>query len=217
MRIGIVGGTGKEGRGLALRWAKAGHAVTVGSRDAARGAEAAQELAAQAQAPIGGGDNFQACKDAEVVILSVPYGAHASTLRELAPHLSGRLLVDITVPLVPPKVSRVQLPAGQSAALEARAMVGDDVRVVAAFHHVGAHHLVDLDHGLETDVLVCGDDPDAREVVIGLAKDLGARGLDAGVLENAVALESLTPVLIHMNRRYKSPGAGIRITGLGEI
>jgi NADPH-dependent F420 reductase len=217
MRIGIVGGTGKEGRGLALRWAKAGHAVTVGSRDAARGAEAAQELAAQAQVPIGGGDNFQACQDAEVVVLSVPYGAHASTLTELLPYLGGRLLVDITVPLVPPKVSRVQLPTGHAAALEARAMVGADVRVVAAFHHVGAHHLVDLDHGLDTDVLVCGDDPEARELVISLARDLGARGLDAGVLENAVALESLTPVLIHMNRRYKSPGAGIRITGLGEV
>lgn len=217
MRIGIVGGTGKEGRGLALRWAKAGHAVTVGSRDAARGAEAAQELAAQAQVPIGGGGNVRACENAEVVVLSVPYGAHASTLTELLPYLAGRLLVDITVPLVPPKVSRVQLPAGQAAALEARAMVGADVRVVAALHHVGAHHLADLDHGLETDVLVCGDDPEAREVVIGLAKDLGARGLDAGVLENAVALESLTPVLIHMNRRYKSPGAGIRITGLGEV
>ncbi len=149
-------------------------------------------------------------------MLSVPYGAHASTLTELVEHLAGRLLVDITVPLVPPKVSRVQLPAGQAAALETRALVGPDVRVVAAFHHVGAHHLVDLEHGLETDVLVCGDDPEAREVVIGLARDLGARGLDAGVLENAVALESLTPVLIHMNRRYKSPGAGIRITGLGD-
>ncbi|MCB9729728.1 MAG: NADPH-dependent F420 reductase [Deltaproteobacteria bacterium] len=216
MRIGIVGGTGKEGRGLALRWARAGHAVTVGSRDATRGAEAAQELAGLAHAPIGGGDNLTACKDAEVVVLSVPYGAHASTLAELAPHLGGRILVDITVPLVPPKVSRVQLPAGRAAALEARESVGDDVRVVAAFHHVSATHLMDLDHPIETDVLVVGDDPEARELVIALARDLGARGLDAGALDNAIALESITPLLIHMNRRYKSPGSGVRITGIDE-
>ena len=215
MRIGVIGGTGREGRGLALRWAKAGHHVAIGSRDAERAKEKAAELAAIVGASnIAGGDNAWAARESEVVLLSVPYSAHNETLRGLVAALDGRILIDITVPLQPPKVDRVHLPIGNSAAMEAQAILGPTVKVVAALHHVSSTHLSDPDHAIECDVLVCGNDLAARDTVISLIGDLGARGLDAGVLQNAVALESLTPVLIHMNKRYKSAGTGLKITGL---
>lgn len=214
MRIGVIGGTGKEGRGLALRWAKAGHSVTVGSRDAARGQASAVELSRAGFSPLAGGSNADACRDAEVVLLSVPYSAHAETLNELKSALTGKVLVDITVPLKPPKVRRVHLPAGRAAALEAQAILGPETRVVAALQHVSSVHLADPTHVIECDVLVCSDDDDAKRTVIALVSDLGLRALDAGALENAIALESLTPVLLHLNKTYGSAGTGIRFTGL---
>lgn len=214
MKIGIIGGTGKEGSGLAIRWARAGHDVLIGSRDGDRGRERAAELSGTCGVTIHGGSNEQAVAHAALVVLSVPYGAHRSTLEPLREALQGKSLLDITVPLAPPRVREVHLPAGQAAALEAAALLGEGVQVVAGFHHVSSAHLADLDHDLETDVLVVGDDPDLRAAVIGLVADLGGRGIDAGALRNAIALESLTPVLLHINRHYKSPGAGIRITGI---
>ena len=214
MRIAILGGTGKEGRGLGVRWAKAGHDVVIGSRDAERARAKAEELSREAGTAIGGGDNAWAAREAEVVVLAVPYGAHEATLTAVKEALDGRILVDITVPLVPPKVQRVSLPKGGAAALEARALVGPSVRVVAALHHVSSAHLGDPDHAIDCDVLCCSDDADALGVVMSLVGDLGLRALDAGPLANAVALESLTPVLLHLNKRYKSPGTGVRITGL---
>lgn len=220
MRIGIIGGTGKEGRGMALRWASAGHEVVIGSRDAERARACAAELREQAAAgdadaaAIAGADNGEAVARAEVVLLSVPYSGHADTLRSLAAALEGKILIDITVPLKPPKVRQVHLPDGGAAAVEGQRVLGDGVKVVAALHHVSSVHLADLDHAIECDVLVCSDHADALETVISLVRDLGMRGLDAGPLANAVALEALTPVLLHLNRRYKSPGAGIRFTGL---
>lgn len=221
MRIGIVGGTGKEGRGLALRWARAGHEVRLGSRDAGRARSLALELArtlpagaTQVTPPISGGDNVWAVRDADVVVLSVPYGAHAVTLRELAPALAGKLLIDITVPLSPPRVREVHLPAGQSAALEAQALLGPDVRVVAALHHASSGHLADLEHPVDCDVLACSDDVEARSTAVALLGDLGMRALDAGPLRNAIALESMTPVLLYLNQRYRTRGCGLRITGL---
>ncbi len=216
MRIGIVGGTGREGRGLALRWAAKGHAIVVGSRDAARAQEKARELSAELTGgvgPISGGSNEEAA-GAEVVLLTVPYAAHADTLKGLRGALAGRIVIDITVPLVPPKVTQVNLPAGTSAALEAQVLLDPTTRVVATLHHVSSAHLGEPGHAIDCDVLVCSDDQDARTVAIGLIEDLGLRGLDAGVLKNAVALESLTPVLLHLNRKYKT-NTGIRITGLG--
>src|SRR5688572_10277564 len=149
MRIALVGGTGKEGRGMALRWARAGHEVLIGSRDAERAQTAAQELRALLSSGTGafsGGDNVWAVQQSEVVLLSVPCSAHASTLQTLAPVLGERVLIDITVPLQPPKVNTVNLPAGQAAALEAQSILGNSARVVAALHHVSAVHLADLDH-----------------------------------------------------------------------
>jgi len=213
MRVGIVGGTGKLGSGLAQRWARAGHTIAIGSRDPAKARAHAEELAARGLA-VQGGDNAWAGGEGEVVVVTVPYEAHAETLRAIAQAVTGKVLVDVTVPLKPPKVSRVQLPAGLAAALEAQAIVGPSTPVVATLHHVSATHLSDLSHALECDVLVAADDARAKAVAMGLVRDLGVRALDAGPLVNAIALESLTPVLIHLNRTYKSQGAGIVFTDL---
>lgn len=216
MRIGVVGGTGREGHGLSQRWALAGHEVFVGSRDPERARVKASELSRDTGKALTGGSNEEAAQFGEVVVLCVPYTAHAATLESLRAALQGRVLVDITVPLQPPKVRVVHVPAGGSAAAEGQALLGDQVKVVAALHHVSSAHLGEPGHGIECDVLVCSNDAAALERVIGLIKDLGLRAYDAGPLANAVALESLTPVLLHLNKRYKAEGAGIRFTGLPE-
>lgn len=214
MRIGFIGGTGKEGKGLALRWAKAGHDVRIGSRDPERARARAEELSGLAAAKVEGGDNAWACENAEVVLLCVPYSGHGETLRAMKGALEGRILIDITVPLKPPAVDQVNLPPGQSAAMEAQEILGRGVKVVAALHHVSATLLADPSRTIECDVLVCADDEDAKKTVLGLVTDLGLRGLDAGVLRNAIALESLTPVLLHLNKRHKGSVAGIRFSGV---
>jgi NADPH-dependent F420 reductase len=213
MRLGIVGGTGKLGSGLAQRWAKAGHGIFIGSRDAAKARTHAEALGAGGLA-VQGGDNVWAAREGEVVVVTVPYAAHADTVRAIAEAATGKVLIDTTVPLVPPKVSRVQLPAGMAAALESQAIAGPATPVVAALQHVSAAHLADPTHAIDCDVLVAADDAKAKSVTIGLLRDLGLRGLDAGPLVNAIALESLTPVLIHLNRTYKSPGAGVLFSGI---
>jgi NADPH-dependent F420 reductase len=216
MKIGIVGGTGREGRGLGVRWAKAGHEVFIGSRQSDKGIAKAAEFAKEFGVTLEGGDNLAACTDAELIIVTVPYGAHRATFESIKDAVGDKVIVDITVPLQPPKVRSVNLPEGQAAALEARGYLADGARLVAALHHISSEHLSDPEHAFDCDVLVCGDDKDARATVISAVSDLGLRGVDAGVLKNAVALESLTPVLLHINRRYKSVGSGIRITGIPE-
>jgi len=212
MRIAIVGGTGKEGGGMALRWARAGHEVHIGSRDEVRAHEVAQELGALAGALIRGGSNAAAVEAGDIVVISVPYTAHSSTLEGLKSALTGKIVVDITVPLQPPKVTSVNLPAGQSAALEAQEILGPGTPVIAALHHVSAVHLRDLDHEIDCDVLACGDDKEALEKALVLIRDLGMRAFDAGSLRNSIAIESMTPVLLYLNRKVKS-SCGIRITG----
>jgi len=216
MKIGIIGGTGREGTGIAGRWAKAGHEVTIGSRDAERAKAKAAELSAESGVTLAGASNADCVAGADVVLLTVPYGAHKSTLSELKDVLAGKIMIDITVPLQPPKVRSVNLPEGQSAALEAAALLGESVKVVGALHHISSGHLGDPGHVFDCDVLVCGDDPAARETVCSLVRDLGLRAIEAGVLRNAIALESLTPVLLFINQKYKSEGSGIRITGLPD-
>ena len=216
MKIGIVGGTGREGRGLAVRWAKAGHDVFIGSRQAEKGAAKAAEFSDEFGVTIQGADNIAACQHAELIIVTVPYSAHEPTFGSIKGSVGDKVIVDITVPRQPPKVRSVNLPEGQSAALEARSLLNEGARLVAALHHISSEHLSDPEHSFDCDVLVCGDDKDARAVVISAVADLGLRGVDAGVLKNAIALESLTPVLLHINRRYKSVGSGIRITGIPE-
>lgn len=213
--IAVLGGTGKEGGGLALRWAHKGHRVIIGSRTAER----AMEAAAQMNEVLGdnrvtGAPNAEAAAQGEIVVLAVPYAAQQSTVQEVATALTGKILIDVTVPLMPPKVSRVQLPKGGSAVEAVQKMLGEGVRVVSAFQNISAHHLTKLDEDVECDVLVCADDPDAADQVVALAQEIGLRAWNAGPLCNSVVAEGLTSVLIALNRKYKVPGSGIRITGV---
>jgi NADPH-dependent F420 reductase len=216
--IAVIGGTGHEGPGLALRWAKSGeYQVIIGSRQQEKAERVAAELNARlGQNVIRGMVNPDAAAVADMVVLTVPYSAHMPTLESIRAGLKGKILIDVTVPLQPPQVSRVHIPPGGSAAAEAQALLGGDVRVVAAFQNVGAAHLKDADHPIESDVLICGDDEEAKAEVIALAQAAGMRGLDAGPLQNAVVVEGLTAVLIGINIRYKAKGAGIKITGIDQ-
>jgi NADPH-dependent F420 reductase len=215
LAIAVLGGTGQEGSGLAFRWAHAGHRVILGSRDAGKAAAAAAQLSARlAPCKVEGRSNREAAAQADVVVLTVPYAAQRQTVEDVREQLAGKILIDVTVPLVPPKVSRVHLPEGGSAVAAMQQLLGEATRVVSAFQHVSAHYLSDLSHDIACDVLVCGDDRDAREVAVRLAGDAGLRGLHAGPLANSAATEALTSVLIAINRHYKVPAAGLRITGV---
>ena len=213
-KIAVLGGTGAQGSGLALRLSAAGHEVTVGSREEARAAAAAAQLSARAGRKIAGGDNRSAAAAAELAILTVPYAVQRATIESVIEQLQGKVLVDSTVPLVPPRVALVQLPEGQSAVAAMQHLLGAKVRVVSAFQNVSAQHLSELDHTVDCDVLICGDDRAACDIVISLCADMGMRGLHAGPIANSVVAEALTSVLITINRRHKVAGAGIRITGL---
>lgn len=215
MNIGILGGTGKEGCGLAYRWALAGHEVVIGSRDAGKAAAGAAQLnqLLGGKALVRGAGNLEAAR-ALVVVLTVPYAAQLATADSVAGQLVGKILIDVTVPLMPPKVDRVQLPGGESAVVALQRRLGAQVKVVSAFQNVSATHLKDATHEIDCDVLVCGDEAGACEVVIGLAHDAGLRAWHAGVLANSIASEALTSVLIAINKRYKVAGSGLRITGV---
>jgi 8-hydroxy-5-deazaflavin:NADPH oxidoreductase len=209
--LAIIGGTGVLGSGLARRLAAAGYTIVIGSRSADKASEAAHAL------PGGkcrGATNADAAKAADIVLITVPWSNQQPILDEIAPHVAGKLVIDATVPLVPPKVARVQLPPEHSAALAAQKRLGPGVRLVSAFHNVAAHKLL-KDEPIDCDVLVFGDDPKDREAVLKLVAAAGLRGVHAGPLANSVAAEALTSVLIGINRAYKVDGAGIRITGIG--
>ena len=220
--IGIVGGTGEVGRGLARRWARAGYSVLIGSRrlDSAEASAGALNTAAEAEGWAGesgavrGLENSDAAQRAELLVVTVPFAFQASTLASIAPKVQGKIVVDVTVPLVPPKVARVQLPAQGSAGQIAQRILGDAVRVVSALQNVAAAHL-HTDAPIACDVLVCGNDKGARQTVIELMADIGIRGLHAGLIDNAAAAEALTSVLINLNKRYKTH-TGIKITGIGD-
>jgi hypothetical protein len=210
--IAIIGGTGDLGSGLARLWSRAGYPIVIGSRDKEKADATARELCADGGCVRGDG-NREAARAGDIVVLSVPFASHDAIVEEISSEVAGKVVVDAAVPLVPPKVSIVQLPSAGSPAVVAQRVLGPGVRVVAAFHNVGAKKL----HGAEKadcDVLVFADDPKARELVIELAGVVATRGVDGGSLCNSVAAEALTSVLIAINRRYKVPGAGIRITGL---
>jgi len=213
--VAVLGGTGAEGSGLAFRWALAGLNVIVGSRDPVRaqaGADALNQLLGKPA--VRAMSNENAARAATIVVLTVPYAAQRATVLPLKALLHDKILVDVTVPLAPPKVDRVALPEGRSAVCTLQDELGTGVRVVAAFQNISAHHLKDPEHQIDCDVLVCADNEAAREQVIALAGHAGLRGLHAGVLANAVATEALTSLLIAINKRYKVRGSGIRITGL---
>jgi coenzyme F420-0:L-glutamate ligase / coenzyme F420-1:gamma-L-glutamate ligase len=213
--LAVLGGTGKEGRALATRWAQAGYDVVIGSREPVRAAQAAAEINAKAGSVLVRGDALVAAARAGViVILTVPFGAQIATLEQVRAELQGKILVDVTVPLMPPKVSRVQLPPGGSAVAAAQSLLGASVKVVSAFQNISHEALGDLGHAIDCDVLVCGDDKDAREAVVRLATDAGMRAWHGGPLANSAAAEALTSVLIFLNMRHKAHASGIRMTGL---
>ncbi|MGA0001266.1 MAG: NADPH-dependent F420 reductase [Steroidobacteraceae bacterium] len=205
-----MGGTGHLGGALAKRWAAAGYRVVLGSRDAGRAAEAAANLGGR----VSGLGNLEAAASADLVVRAVPFGSQQATLEDIRPACAGKLVIDATVPLMPPKVMRVQLPAEGCAALRAQQVLGESVTVVSAFHNVAAHRLA-MDGPVDCDVLVFGDKREAREQVIELAEAIGLRGLHAGSLANSAAAEALTSVLIFINKHYSADGAGFRITGIG--
>ncbi|MBS0511871.1 MAG: NADPH-dependent F420 reductase [Proteobacteria bacterium] len=210
--IAVVGGTGNLGAALARRWAKAGKSVIIGSRQAEKAHEAAARLGAELGVTVRSASNVDAARAADIVVVTVPFASQAGVLEEIGPVVQGKLVIDTTVPLVPPKVARVQLPPEGSAAQRAQHLLGSDVRLVSAFHNVAAHKLA-TDQPVDCDVLVFGDDKAARSVAVELADCAGLRGLHAGALANSAAAEALTSILIFMNKTYRIDGAGIRITG----
>jgi len=215
--IGIIGGTGKEGKGLAYRWLKAGHRVLIGSRQVEKAQAAVNELRTlagnAADLRLAGMLNEEAVKECEIAVLTVPYSAHRATLEALKPHLAGKILVDVTVPLVPPRVTRVQMPPAGSAAQEAWEILGEATPVAAAFQNISYEHLLG-DEPVECDVLVCGTSKAVREQVLELVRDAGLVGYDAGPIENAVVVEGLTSVLIGINKQFGVQSSGIKITGI---
>ena len=208
--IAVIGGTGDLGSALAKRWAAAGYPIVLGSRSKEKAEAAAREMNGSA---VSGEDNRTAAAKADIVVIAVPYANHEAILNEIKPAVEGKIVVDAVVPLVPPKVSVVKLPPDGSAALRAQRLLGEAARVQSAFHNVSASKLKSGE-SIDCDVLVFGDDKDARAIVIKLANAAGTRGVDGGPLANSIAAEALTSVLIGINRRYKVNGAGIRITGL---
>jgi NADPH-dependent F420 reductase len=215
VRIAILGGTGEQGPGLALRWAQAGEEVIIGSRQKEKGEKVAVELNQElGRELLRGTDNVTAAAAAEVVVLTVPYSAHVSTLATVKEQLKGKIFVDVSVPLDPENARRVIMPAAGSAAEEAQQVLGPEVKVVGALQNVSAHLLRDLNAVIDCDVLVCGSDKDARATVIQLIERLGIHAIDVGPLEAARQIEPITALLIRLNIRHKVHSAGLRITGL---
>lgn len=215
LTIAILGGTGKEGKGLAYRWARAGYKVLIGSRTPQKAFDAAEEISMMlgGQSHIEGLGNFEAAHQADIIVLTVPYSAHRATLEGVKEAVQGKLFIDVTVPLVPPKVSKVQMPEAGSAAQEARDILGEGVEVCAAFQNISHEHLLG-DNNVECDVLVTGTSKEARAETVKLVKAAGLTGWDAGPIENSVVVEGLTSVLIGINKKYGSTHAGIKITGI---
>ena len=215
LSIAVLGGTGKEGKGLAYRWAKAGYRVLIGSRSSERAVTAASEIMEllEGSSSLVGTTNLEAAQQADIVVVTVPYSAHRETLESVKDVIKGKLLIDVTVPLVPPKLTKVQMPTAGSAAQEAKEILGDDVQVTAAFQNI-SHELLFDEDDINSDVLVTGTSKHARDETLMLVEAAGLIGWDAGPIENSVVVEGLASVLININKRYGSTHAGIRITGV---
>jgi len=218
--VAILGGTGELGTGLARRWVQAGYQVIIGSRTADKAEMAADSLRATMDergidsVNVSAMENLEAATAADICAMTVPFAHHSSTLEHVRSALGGKILIDVTVPLVPPKVARVQLPAEGSAGQIAQQLLGDEVMVVSAFQNVAAHHLQE-GHGLSCDVIVCGNKKVARTEVISLVEAAGMRGFHGGSIANSAATEALTSVLIFINKQYGCH-AGISITGVDD-
>ncbi|NDJ33689.1 MAG: NADPH-dependent F420 reductase [Chloroflexi bacterium] len=210
-----MGGTGKEGSGLAYRWARAGYDIIIGSRRKEKAEATAAELNSMLDKErVTGMENSDAAGAGDVIVLTVPFSAHRNTLETIHDEVQGKIFIDVTVPLRPPNVNVVQLPEEGSAAQITQELLGKDVLVVSAFQNVSATHLKDDEHEVDCDVLVTGDDEGAKKLTLKLIEAIGMRGIDAGPLANAAIAEGLTSVLIHINKQYRIKNSGIRITGI---
>ncbi len=209
--IAVLGGTGALGRALAQRWVKAGYEVVIGSRSADKAEATAEEI--NQGTTVRGMDNVAAAAAADIAVLTVPFAHHRAMLERVKAVVQGKILVDVTVPLAPPRVSIVRLPPEGAVSAAAQAFLGDGVKVVSAFQNIAAKHLQAAHNHVDCDVLVCGNDAAAREAVIALVEAVGMRGWHAGPIDNAVVAEALTSALIFINDHYGIDGAGIRITG----
>ena len=214
LTIAVLGGTGKQGKGLAYRWAKAGYKVLIGSRTPEKAVHVASEIMEllEGSSSVVGLSNLEAAQQANIAVLTVPYDAHKETLESLKDALQGKMLIDVTVPLRKPKY-KVQLPADGSATMEAKAILGEDVQVVAAFQNISPEYFMS-DGSVDCEVLITGSSKAARLEAIILVEAAGFTGWDAGPIENSVVVEGLTSLLININRQYGSTHAGIKITGI---
>jgi NADPH-dependent F420 reductase len=217
LTIAVLGGTGKEGKGLAYRWAKAGYRVLIGSRVSERAVTVASEIMQllEGSSSVVGTTNAEAAQQSDIIVLAVPYAAHRATLESVKNALQGKLLIDVTVPLSPPKVTKVQMPPAGSAAQEAREILGEDVQVVAAFQNI-SHELLLGEEEVDCDVLVTGTTKQARAEALRLVDAAGLTGWDAGPIENSVVVEGMASVLIYINKQYGSTHAGMKITGVNR-
>jgi NADPH-dependent F420 reductase len=214
--IAILGGTGDLGTGLAIRWAKAGHKIIIGSRTLEKARTAVANLhKISPDTEADAMENADAAAAGEIVVLTVPAEHQLATLGGVKSSLSGKILIDVTVPLVPPKVGTVQLPPEGSAGKRAQDLLGDEVMVVTAFQNIAAH-LLQTDVQIECDVLVAGNKKAARDKVIELAAQAGMNGFHAGPIENSAAAEALTSILIQINRRHDISHSGIKIVGQAD-
>jgi 8-hydroxy-5-deazaflavin:NADPH oxidoreductase len=222
--IAIIGGTGDQGKGLALRWAKKGFEIVIGSRDRERARAASAEARATLKASgadnvkLEGATNADAAATAQIIVLTIPFAAHISTLKEIREKIvAGSLIVDVTVPLEPAvggKPTRVLGVWAGSAAQQCRELAPEGVQVVSAFQNVGAEALLRLDREVECDVIVCGDDKEAKQRLRPLVAAIpGCRYIDGGPLANSRTVEAITALLIGFNIRYKTH-TGLRITGI---
>ena len=211
--IAILGGTGDLGTGLAIRWSKAGHNIIIGSRTQEKADAALVELKKiSPDTPAKAMENGAAADAGEIVVLTVPFAHQLSTLEAVKPSLEGKILIDVTVPLMPPKVGTVQMPPAGSAGKQAQDFLGEEVMVVTAFQNIAAH-LLQQDVNIECDVLVAGNKKKARDTVIELVEQAGMNGWHAGPIENSAAAEALTSILIQINRKHDISHSGIKIVG----
>jgi NADPH-dependent F420 reductase len=210
--VAILGGTGKEGSGLALRWALNGYTLIIGSRLVERAEQAAKELGEKVPgAKVRGADNATAAREGDIVVLTVPHEAQLGTLEGVKAELQGKILVDATARV---EWRKPRPPEGKAAARMAQELLGPEVRVVAAFQNIPASVLIRPEAVLESDVLVCGDDAEARAEVVRLAQGAGMEAYEAGGLDNGIVVEGLTALIISMNKRYKSNACGVRVVGV---
>jgi NADPH-dependent F420 reductase len=218
LTLAVIGGTGGEGSGLAMRWVRSGYRVVVGSRSAQKAAERTAELNLKLGEPglISGKTNLEAAREGDLVVLTIPCSAQKEILESIRPALTGKILINVGVCINPDLPAQMEPPPAGSSSLEAQAQLGPEVRVVAAFQNVSAEYLGDPDREINCDVLVCGDDAEAKVSAMQMVEAAGMTAYDAGPLKNSVAVEGLTSILLGINKRYHARLAGIRITGVSR-